>query len=191
MQMLKAMREQKNLSQVRLAARADMNPATVWRIETGQRSPTVEQLERLAAAMDLEVADFFPKVQVPLQLEEKERTAGEVVAEAIAVTAGEWLEHIGGWEKLDQDERDRLIGRCYAAIELRDALIPHLASESLPNAGQRDELFAVTGVLNRVVEELVDTLEADSEHLGKKLETAEQELGEKGREALEASPGDG
>lgn len=69
MEQLKALRERKRLSQVKLAQRADMNPATVWRIETGQRSPTVEQLERLAEALDLEVSDFFPKAQTPLRPE--------------------------------------------------------------------------------------------------------------------------
>jgi transcriptional regulator with XRE-family HTH domain len=40
---------------------AGINPATVNRIENGERSPTVDTLEKLAGALDLEVADFFPR----------------------------------------------------------------------------------------------------------------------------------
>ena len=69
MQRLKELREEKELSQVKLAQRADMNPATVYRIETGKRSPTVQQLERLAEALEVEVDEFFPKAQAPLPLE--------------------------------------------------------------------------------------------------------------------------
>jgi len=46
---------------VKLAVAADMNPATLNRIEQGKANPNLKTLEKLAAAMGVEVADFFPK----------------------------------------------------------------------------------------------------------------------------------
>lgn len=66
MEQLKSIREDRGLSRASLAAMAGINPATVNRIENGERSPTVDTLEKLARALDVEVADFFPKVQAPL-----------------------------------------------------------------------------------------------------------------------------
>lgn len=66
MERLKVLREQKGLSREILAADADMSPVTIWRYETGQRSPTVEQLEKLARVLDVEVSEFFPKAQASL-----------------------------------------------------------------------------------------------------------------------------
>jgi transcriptional regulator with XRE-family HTH domain len=66
MERLKVLREQRGLSREILAAEADVSPVTIWRYETGKRSPNVEALEKLALAMGTEVADFFPKAQAPL-----------------------------------------------------------------------------------------------------------------------------
>jgi transcriptional regulator with XRE-family HTH domain len=48
---------------VRLAVAADMNPATLNRIEQGKANPNLKTLKRLATALDVEVGDFFPKAQ--------------------------------------------------------------------------------------------------------------------------------
>jgi transcriptional regulator with XRE-family HTH domain len=63
MERIKELRAEKGLTQVRLAVAADMNPATLNRIEQGKANPNLKTLERLAAALDVEVGDFFPKVQ--------------------------------------------------------------------------------------------------------------------------------
>lgn len=176
MQILKALRQQKGLSQAKLAARADLNPVTIWRIETGQRSPTVEQLEKIAGAMDLEVADFFPKVQLPLSLEDKKKTAGEVIAEVIAVKAGEWIEQIeGGWANLGQDERDSFVGKTSAALELRDELHERIHIEDLIDAGEFEELAEVRNVLNRVVNEFMAAMEKDLELSKDRIAIANEE----------------
>jgi transcriptional regulator with XRE-family HTH domain len=53
-------REQRGLSLRSLARRAGVTWSTVHRIETGRLSPTVAMLEKLAAALDIDVRDFFP-----------------------------------------------------------------------------------------------------------------------------------
>lgn len=69
MKELKRVRQRRGLSQAETAVRAGLSPASVWRFEAGQRSPTIEQLKQLAVALDVEVAEFLPKAQAPLQLD--------------------------------------------------------------------------------------------------------------------------
>lgn len=69
MERLKVLRKRKGISRETLAASADMSAVAIWRYETGRRSPTADQLEKLAVALDVEVADFFPKAQAPLPLD--------------------------------------------------------------------------------------------------------------------------
>lgn len=54
------------VTQVQLAALAGMDPATLNRIEQGKANPNLKTIERLADALEVEVADFFPKAQAPL-----------------------------------------------------------------------------------------------------------------------------
>jgi transcriptional regulator with XRE-family HTH domain len=63
MERIKELRAEKGLTQVRLAVAADMNPATLNRIEQGKANPNLKTLKRLATALDVEVGDFFPKAQ--------------------------------------------------------------------------------------------------------------------------------
>jgi transcriptional regulator with XRE-family HTH domain len=71
MHRVRELREEKGLTQVRLAVAADMNPATLNRIEMGKASPNLKTLERLADALGVEVGDFFPKFQASLWPEEE------------------------------------------------------------------------------------------------------------------------
>jgi DNA-binding XRE family transcriptional regulator len=63
---LKRLREEKGWSQTRLAQESGVDRATINQVEGGRRSPTISTLEVLAAALGVEVADFFPKAQPPL-----------------------------------------------------------------------------------------------------------------------------
>ena len=63
MERIKELRAEKGLTQVRLAVAADMNPATLNRIEQGKANPNLKTLKRLATALDVEVGDFFSKAQ--------------------------------------------------------------------------------------------------------------------------------
>jgi transcriptional regulator with XRE-family HTH domain len=66
MEELKRLRKARGLSQAKLAALADLDPSTVSQIETGARRANSRTLERLAAALGVEVRDLFPLGQVPL-----------------------------------------------------------------------------------------------------------------------------
>jgi transcriptional regulator with XRE-family HTH domain len=66
MEELTRMRAERGWSQQRLANASGVNKATINQIERGRRSPKVETLEKLAAALRAEVADLFPKAQAPL-----------------------------------------------------------------------------------------------------------------------------
>jgi transcriptional regulator with XRE-family HTH domain len=73
MEKLTRLREERGLSQVKLAARADLNPATVNQIERGMRNASLGTLRKLADALDVSLYELLeeevPKVQVPLPLE--------------------------------------------------------------------------------------------------------------------------
>ena len=66
MDRIRQLRQQRRLSQVKLAVKADMDPATLNRLEKGKANPNLKTLERLAKALDVEVGDLFPKAQPPL-----------------------------------------------------------------------------------------------------------------------------
>ena len=58
--LLRHWRERRGYSVRGLADRAGVGFVTVSRIENGHMSPTVEMLEKLAKALDIDVRDFFP-----------------------------------------------------------------------------------------------------------------------------------
>jgi transcriptional regulator with XRE-family HTH domain len=70
---LRRIRNERGLSQQRLAEIADVDKVTIVHIEGGKVSPRVETLEKLARALEVEMADLFPKAQAPLPLEGDER----------------------------------------------------------------------------------------------------------------------
>lgn len=63
---VKRIRNERGLSQQRLADQAGVNKVTLIRIEHGTGNPNVETLEKIARALDVEVADFFPKAEPSL-----------------------------------------------------------------------------------------------------------------------------
>ncbi|MBE7712846.1 MAG: helix-turn-helix transcriptional regulator [Cyanobacteria bacterium SIG26] len=58
---VKLERSKKGFSQEELAFRAGVNKNTIWKIETGQVSPNISTLEKIAKALDL---DFLYLVDV-------------------------------------------------------------------------------------------------------------------------------
>lgn len=56
---LKRLREEKGLSQRRVAARADLDPSTVNQVERGARRATSTTLEKLAAALEVELSELL------------------------------------------------------------------------------------------------------------------------------------
>lgn len=53
------LREQRGLSQRRLALMLDLDRVTLSRIEAGAANPTVETLVRIAEGLDVELEDLF------------------------------------------------------------------------------------------------------------------------------------
>jgi len=58
--LLRQWRDRRGLSLHALAARAGVHYVTITRIENGRMNPTVALLEKLAAALDISVREFFP-----------------------------------------------------------------------------------------------------------------------------------
>ena len=69
MERIRQLRKERGLSQAKLAVMADMDPATLNRLERGTGNPNLKTLERVAEALGVEVADFFPKAQRRSSLE--------------------------------------------------------------------------------------------------------------------------
>ncbi len=89
MEELRRLRREKKLSQAKLAALADLDPSTVNQLETGTRRANMRTLEKLAGVLDVEVADFFPKDQAPLPLEDSRPSLEELHRTAACATG--WL----------------------------------------------------------------------------------------------------
>jgi transcriptional regulator with XRE-family HTH domain len=63
-------RQEKGWTGVQLAEKAGMAPSAISQIETGRRSPHSASVIKLAAALECEVAELYPKApQAPLPLE--------------------------------------------------------------------------------------------------------------------------
>ena len=70
---IRQIREAKGWSQAKLAAAADTSVSAVSQIETGGRNPSAVTLEKMAEALDVGVADFFPKAEASSLLDAKAR----------------------------------------------------------------------------------------------------------------------
>ena len=103
MERIRQLREERGLSQVKLAVMADMDPATLNRLERGTGNPNLKTLERVADALGVEIAEFFPKAQRRSSLEPSfndllnERRAG--------VTSG-----VTSWAAYTRQLADRIRG---------------------------------------------------------------------------------
>jgi len=60
---IRQLRNDKGLSQAKLAVAAGMDPATLNRLEQGKGNPNLRTLERVADALGVEVADLLGKAQ--------------------------------------------------------------------------------------------------------------------------------
>jgi len=56
---LRALREERNLSQTKLEAIAGLSKNQVWRIENGEVNTTISNLKLLAEALDVDVSLLF------------------------------------------------------------------------------------------------------------------------------------
>jgi len=88
MERIRQLRKEQGLSQAKLAVMADMDPATLNRLEQGKGNPNLKTLERVATALDVEVAELLGKAPASSQpsfnglLEEERRSSKTVTGEA-------------------------------------------------------------------------------------------------------------
>jgi transcriptional regulator with XRE-family HTH domain len=68
---IRRLREERGWSQAKLAGAADMGTSGISQIETGARNPSAVTLSKIAEALEVEVADLFPKdlsPRLPLEI---------------------------------------------------------------------------------------------------------------------------
>jgi len=100
MDRIRELRQAKGLSQAKLAVSANMDPATLNRIEQGKGNPNLKTLQRLAEALDVEVGDLLPKAQSPLPLEDESirqrvwQSAASIRIELLEYSANLWEEQV-------------------------------------------------------------------------------------------------
>lgn len=63
---LKLERNKRDLSQIALANKAGVDKNTIWKIETGQVSPTIDTLEEIANALEMEFSELVDVSKVEL-----------------------------------------------------------------------------------------------------------------------------
>lgn len=59
-------RIKRNLSQEQLAFKANVNKNTIWKIETRKVSPTIETLEKIARALEVEFLELIDVSRIEL-----------------------------------------------------------------------------------------------------------------------------
>jgi transcriptional regulator with XRE-family HTH domain len=143
MEQLKRLREARGLSQTKLAARADVNPATVNQIEGGKRTASPATLHKLAAALDVSLYELLegephPKASASSQpsfngLLEEERHSSRF-SWAIIAAAAKWGEAMANPDMNDT----KRFGLIEAALELSDVIaekgVNHLKSSAQTEA---------------------------------------------------------
>lgn len=63
---IKFEREKRGLSQEALALMAGISRSAIWKIESGKVSPTLETLEKIAMALDMDFASLIDVTKVDL-----------------------------------------------------------------------------------------------------------------------------
>jgi len=131
---LRRIRKERGLSQQRLAELAKVDKVTIVHIENGKVSPKVETLGKLAGALEIELADLFPKAQAPLpDLEEARRSPA--FADAMIALSELWMAQAS-----DPEFAARKVGGLInAALDLGDVVAERVVDlwNALPPAEQR------------------------------------------------------
>jgi DNA-binding XRE family transcriptional regulator len=155
------------LSQVKLAVRADMDPATLNRLEQGKGNPNLKTLERVAEALGVEVAEFFPKASSRSSVEPSLFNGPEngrhpsIFLEALEAAADSLISRASE----SRLNKGRQFGPEDAAFALIDALHETISEEvweTLPN----EERIKLIGVSEKLLEVPKQSIErAEDQHL--------------------------
>jgi len=112
---VRLLREEKGWTQPRLSVETGLAVSGISQIENGRRNPNAATLARLAGALDVEVADLFPKAQAPLPFEgvEQEQWRSSFM-EGWTRYMSQWAQV---WEPRPEEEGDALLRRAFAEPE--------------------------------------------------------------------------
>jgi transcriptional regulator with XRE-family HTH domain len=150
MEQLKRLREERGLSQVKLAARADLNPATVNQIERGARNASAGTLRKLARVLDVSLVDLIEEsdsgkaARSSLEpsllngLEDERRLAR--FSEAIIAAAGRWSDAMSSPDTTDS----KRFGLIDAALTLSDVISERAEAEDWEALPNQERLEIVT-----------------------------------------------
>ena len=162
MESVKRMREERGLSQRKLAEKAGINAVTLVRIEKGVGSPQVDTLEKLAKAMNVSVVDFFaeepadPQAPAELPLEDTQQRDSAIIK---ALRTYFWDLRFRWKEPGNRPSPEQIRD----ALNLLQHLVDHDAFEGPLTPREQSEvniLFNAAHKLRPLVEELVEEDEA-------------------------------
>jgi len=172
MDRIRQLRKERGFSQAKLAVMADMDPATLNRLERGTGNPNLKTLERVADALGVEVADFFPKARrrsspEPTLLNglEDERRFSRF-SEAIIAVAAKWGDAVSN---PDMDDRKR-VGIIDAALELGSVIEERVEEENWDAIPNQERLAIIT-----TMEKLNEAAKLGIGHLEESGEARDQE----------------
>jgi len=84
---VKELRTKNKLSQEQLALRAEITPAYLGQIERGDKNPTVVTVEKICAALEIRLSDFFSNQ--PLFVAEEDAVLSQIIFELRERSAAE------------------------------------------------------------------------------------------------------
>ena len=176
MEQLKRWRETRGLSQTKLAARADVNPATVNQIEGGKRTASPATLHKLADALGVSLYELLegepsPKASrrsspEPSLLDGIEDERRSRFATAIVAAAEKWGEAMSN-SAMDNAKRFGLID---AALDLSGLISERAEEEDWEALANHERREIVT-----TMEKLREAAERGLHQLGESMEASDLE----------------
>jgi transcriptional regulator with XRE-family HTH domain len=168
MDRIRQLRKEQGLSQAKLAVMADMDPATLNRLERGSGNPNLKTLQRVADALDVGITELLehasPKARRRSSLEptllnglEEERHPSRF-SEAIIAAAERWGEAVSSPD-MDNTKRIAIIA---AALELSDLVNERAEDEGWEAIPPQEQL------------EIVSTMEKLTEAAGQGIRYLEE-----------------
>lgn len=122
---LRDIREMKNLSQKEVERRSGLLRSYLSRVENGHTVPSLETLAKIAEAMEISLADFFPGADTPQDRETK-KMLGELSEEEIR-----FLADIKKYSTTLTDDDKKLV---LAMIRKMAAVVPPRPAAAAPRA---------------------------------------------------------
>ena len=177
---LRRLREEKGWNQTELGFRADTSPSIISLIENGKRNPSTATLAKIAGALDVEVADLFPKggrrssPEPSLFNDLEDERHPSIFVEAVMLAADK-LNSVASEPSMNKWRR---FGIGDAAIALIDALHERITEEAWETLSDEERLELVD-VSERLLEVSRQSIErADDEVLEKEADQRREQIRE-------------